>query len=150
MSPAQRTRTALRRELRRLSREFADELCEMLERYGVFEALAQQARPGTAHRAADEGARVRIRRSDDALEAICGEVLEALRVERAPAAISTIAARMGTTPREIAHPLALLVARGDVTKRGERRGTRYSVRVRRSRRTKATAAGKRRGKTRRR
>ncbi|MBW2522534.1 MAG: hypothetical protein JRI23_00085 [Deltaproteobacteria bacterium] len=150
MSPAKVTRTALRRELRRLSREFADQLYETLEEHGVFEALAQQGKPTVPTDGASAGPHVRIRRSDEDLEAICRQVLRILRAVRAPVAISTIAAQLGTRPRDIAHPIALLVARGEITKTGERRGTRYAVRRRRAKRTKSTSAAKRRGAARRR
>ena len=148
MSTAKATRTALRRELRRLTREFADQLCETLEEHGVFEALAQRRQPEPP--AGSEATEPRVRRSDEDLEAVCRRVLKTLRAERASMAISAIAAQLGTTPREISHPLALLVAQGKITKTGERRGTRYAIRRRRTKRTKTTKAAKRGTSTRRR
>ena len=149
-SPVKPTRSSLRREIRRLSREFADQLFETLEQHGVFDALAQHNRARGDGQGDPTGEPGRIRRSDDVLEAVCRRVTRALRAEREPAAISNIAARMDTTPRDIAHPLALLVAHGEVVQTGERRGTRYALRTRRTKRPKATAASKRRSAARRR
>lgn len=143
MTPPRLTRTALRRELRRLGRQFADEVFETLERHGVLDALAQ--RHGAQDASAGGTAGARVRRSDAALEQITKEIVRALRTSREPVAISTIAARMGSTPRHIAHPLALLVARGEVVKTGERRGTRYQLERRRRGPGKVASKTRRRG-----
>lgn len=129
MKGSKLTRTALRRELRQLSRQFAEQLFETLERYGVWDDLARRQRPrnGQGARGQDPDAEPRVRRSEDALLRVCDEVVAALRGEQEPVAISTIARNMGVSTRRIAHPLALLVARGAVIKTGERRGARYAL-----------------------
>ena len=119
------TRTALRRELRQLSRQFAEQLFETLERYGVWEDLARRERATSRTKAG--GDQPRARRSEAALLAAQDEVLGVLRTATEPLAISAIARRLGVTTGQIAHPIAMLVARGTLIKTGERRGARYAV-----------------------
>ncbi|MBI4953006.1 MAG: hypothetical protein HY908_13310 [Myxococcales bacterium] len=122
-------RATLRRELRRLTRDFADALLEVLERHGVFEEPDE-----------DEPA-LRVRRSQDALDDICERVLVELRGRRQPEPIGTIAHDLGTEPRYLAHPLALLVERGVVVRTGRRRGARYAL-ARPAKRTARPPAGR--------
>ena len=87
----------------------------------------------------------RIRRPAERLERVAGEVLGVL-ARRSGLAVSEIAETIGATPRELTRPITWLLARGAITKTGERRGTRYYL----ARRTAAPRAGATRRKTRRR
>src|SRR4051794_36585760 len=69
------------------------------------------------------GASKRARRRAPNLHAIADEVIGAVPPEGA--AVSAIAAAIGRTPSEIAHPIAQLLAEGRLCKEGTRRGTRY-------------------------
>jgi len=110
-------RTVLKRELRLLAREFADNVVKLLDEHGLFDEI-----PAVA----DETA-ARVRRSPDALAALCDRLLEVVRSCEEPAAISTLATRLGLSPREVAHPLTLLTERGDIIRTGRRRGARYGL-----------------------
>jgi hypothetical protein len=117
--PARRAgRGALRREVRRLARVFAEQLLVLLDRHGVWD----EPKP-----AAVEAAQRRVRRSIDALGKIGDRVLADLRTRKEPVAISQIATALGHSPRQLSHPLALLVAEGKVVLSGERRGARYQL-----------------------
>ena len=118
------TRTALKRELRRLARDFADELVDLIERHGMWDA-PQDDEP-------DDLGIKRVRRTAAALERVAGRILNDLQGRRRPVAISTVAKGLGMTPREIAHPMSLLVAQGKVILTGERRGTRYRLAAKRA------------------
>ncbi len=127
-SRARPGRAALRREIRGLARDFADRIVELLDRHGLWEPSA--AAVATAEGASPRRSK-RQRRSADELSEL-GERIEAvLEQRRGPVAISVIAAALGAEPRDIAHPVALLVEQGRVEKSGERRGTRYRLAARR-------------------
>jgi len=68
----------------------------------------------------------RVRRRAASLEKLAASVLQVL-ARRSGLAVSEIAGAIGVTPREIGRPMTWLLARGRVTKVGERRGTRYSL-----------------------
>ena len=128
LPPLKPTRAEVKRELRRITREFADTLLETLDRLGVWSN-------GAADEEEEELAAIRVRRSAPALSKLCELIIDDLRARRRPVAISTIAQSLGLTTREISHPLATLVQESKVLKSGERRGTRYQLaRQRRSRR----------------
>jgi len=105
--------------LRRLAREFADDLVELLEDHGMWD--------GSQDDVPNEFGAKRVRRTIAALERVAARILSDLRGRRRPVAISTVAKGLGMTPREIAHPMSLLVAEGKVARTGERRGTRYRL-----------------------
>jgi DNA-binding transcriptional ArsR family regulator len=118
--PVRRTgRGALRRDVRKLARAFAEQLLGLLERHGVWDE--PRAAP------AIEPSQRRVRRSMDALGRVADRVLADLRARKEPVAISEIAAALGASARQLSHPLALLVAEGKVTLTGERRGARYQL-----------------------
>jgi len=121
----------LRRELRAAARDFADELLELLVTHGVWD---------NGHEPGGAPATARVRRSATALEGIAKRVLEVLRAQAEPVAISTIAAALGMSPRKIAHPVSLLVAEGKIRRSGERRGARYQL-ARRTKRPPGDARG---------
>jgi len=110
--------------MRRLARDFADDLVELLERHGMWD-LPQDDEPN------DFGAK-RVRRTTVALERVAARIVEDLQGRRRPVAISTVAKALGMTPREIAHPMSLLVDRGRVVRTGERRGARYRLATKRA------------------
>lgn len=113
------TRTTLKRELRRLAREFADDLVELLEHHGMWEAPRDDE--------PNDFAAKRVRRTPAALGRVADRILSDLRGRRRPVAISAVAKGLGMTPREIAHPMSQLVAEGKVARTGERRGARYRL-----------------------
>ena len=108
-------RAAVRRDLRQLVADFAEGLVALLDRRGLFDDHDEEALSE------------RVRRSPDMLAEVCARVLASLRAHRQPVAISIIADDLASTPRQLAHPLALLVERGQVTRTGTRRGTRYAL-----------------------
>jgi hypothetical protein len=123
------SRSALRREVRKLALDLAQALMQLLERQGLWDEGALPTRaPGAeaSLRPESEESR-RVRRPTALLDALSERLVGALRHERAPVAISALARRLGTSPRVISHPLAQLVARGEVSKSGTRRGTRYAL-----------------------
>jgi hypothetical protein len=119
------TRTALRQKLRRLAREFAESIVELLERHGMW-ADSERVEP------AEEDKPKRVRRSEATLEIMCGKVLELIRRAREPVAISAISEGLGLAPRDVGHPLRLLVEEGKLRRTGTRRGARYSLATRRT------------------
>ena len=84
----------------------------------------------------------RVRRSLDTLHEMGERILASLGAHGESVAISDIAVELGLTPRDIAHPIALLVSEGKVVKSGTRRGTRYQIAKRRTKRPPATTATK--------
>ena len=112
------SRAELKRELRRLSREFADQVLDTLERHGVFDEPTSVA---------DDPKPKRVRRTGVALLRVSGRVLEVLETERRPMSISEVAKAVRMTTRAVAHPLSMLVAEGRITCKGERRGARYQA-----------------------
>jgi len=114
------SRAAIRRELRRLTRELADTLVEMLDNSGVWSDARVERADG------DAGAR-RVRRTTEALDKVMARILADLRTRKEPVAIGTVAATLGVTSRQIAHPMSLLVTEGRVRRSGERRGARYRL-----------------------
>jgi hypothetical protein len=124
------TRAAVEREIRKLAAELAASFLEALERMGLWEALANApSRPAVSREielVESDWGPPRIRRTTRALDELCERVLAVLRAHREPMAISAIAAALGLRPREVAHPLVWLQARGRVSKKGSRRGTRYA------------------------
>jgi predicted Rossmann fold nucleotide-binding protein DprA/Smf involved in DNA uptake len=128
LPPRKPTRTDVKRELRRITRDFADTLIETLDRLGVWNDNGRDEED-------DDLAATRVRRTAPALGKLRELISDDLRARRRPVAISTIARSLGLTTREISHPLALLVQEGKVRKTGERRGTCYRLaRPRRSKR----------------
>jgi len=79
----------------------------------------------------DFGAK-RVRRTTAALERVADRIVEDLQGRRRAVAISTVAKGLGMTPREIAHPMSLLITRGKVVRTGERRGARYRLATKRA------------------
>jgi hypothetical protein len=140
MSRPRLTRAALRREARKLGLELAQALVGLLERHGLWDEAqrSERAPHDDAAPAPEVEAREsqRVRRSAELLGTWCERIVGALRHERDPMAISALARRLGASPREIFHPLVLLVARGEVSKSGTRRGTRYALGSRRPARAK--------------
>jgi len=114
------SRKAVRRELRQLAREFADQLVVMLERHGVWDDEGHERELG------DDAAR-RIRRSLADLEKVMNRILADLNTRKEPVAIGKVAATLGLTSRQAAHPMSLLVETGKVLRHGERRGARYEL-----------------------
>jgi hypothetical protein len=115
--PPKPTRTALKRELRNLARESADGVLEVLDRYSMWDQV----------KIADDEQVTRVRRTDEALKQVAMRILVELRNRKQAVAISTVAKGLMMTTREIAHPIALLVDEGKVTRTGERRGARYAL-----------------------
>jgi hypothetical protein len=120
------SRRHLQRELRRLLGQLAEQIMALLDSAGAFD------RPSVppASPAADAARTVeppRTRRSELELEALGTRITAALRAERVPTAISTLAARLGLEVKDIAHPISLLVAAGKIRQAGTRRGTRYTL-----------------------
>ena len=123
MAAKRLTRAALRQRVRAMAREIADDLIELLESHGMWdEASREQDDPGAK----------RVRRSDAALDVVCGEVMDLLRHAKEPLAISAIADSLGLGRREVAHPLSLLCDEGKLERAGERRGARYRLAGRRT------------------
>ena len=119
--PQRSTRTELKRELKQLARQFADQLVDLLDAYGVWDEPDEVAGP-------EQGLRSRrVRRGVDELERMGERVVAALRKLVKPAAISELAEVMRLDARNIAHPLARLVEGGTIVRTGERRGTRYHL-----------------------
>jgi hypothetical protein len=143
MSRPRLTRAALRREARKLGLELAQTLIGLLELHGLWDDAPGAGRASLGDDAAahdsEAGDAHRVRRSAELLDTWCERIVGALRHERAPIAISALARRLGASPREIFHPLVLLVARGLVSKSGTRRGTRYALKLRRPARAKQRA-----------
>ncbi|MBI4703508.1 MAG: hypothetical protein HY744_20550 [Deltaproteobacteria bacterium] len=113
------TPAALRNELRRLGRAFADQIFGLVERQGLPGKRLQPAR--------GEPAPGRVRRSAAELRELGERIVVVLRARREPMSIGAIAAELGATAREIAHPALLLVRRGVLARTGERRGARYEL-----------------------
>jgi hypothetical protein len=128
------SRSDLRRELRRLARQFADDLIDTLDRYGVWEEPKLDAE-------AAELASKRVRRTRDTLQTLGDDVLAVLLAHDEPIAISVLAEVLDLGTRTIAHPLAMLVSEGRVVQHGTRRGARYEP----TRRPKATKKAKAKG-----
>ncbi len=123
------TRAALRRELRRLARDFADDIVALLDRHGAWdEARAEEP-------SSDDESK-RVRRTSDALEKVKARIVAELGTRSEPVSIGSVAATLGLTSRQITHPMSLLVEEGAVVRDGVRRGARYAL---------APAARRRRG-----
>lgn len=98
----------------------------------------------------DDRAPRRVRRSPDALALMCDRLVTELRKHKQPVAISVLADALGLTPRDIAHPLAMLVEQNKVSRSGTRRGARYMAAPTRKRaQAKKTATRKTTTRTRR-
>ena len=115
MASKRLSRAALRQRAHQLARRFAADLFALLDKNGIWEAA-----PPT-----DTRTQTRVRRTEAALEEACRDVLAIIRRARDPIAISDVAAALDLAPREVGHPLALLVAEGKVVRTGTRRGARY-------------------------
>ncbi len=107
-------RTVVRRELRRVARAFADELLSTLDDLGVFDPEAKI--PARAKR---------VRRSDHNLDELSVRIIALMNHYGEALAISDIAAGLELSKRDIAHPIAQLVAAEKLVQIGERRGVRY-------------------------
>ena len=114
---------ALRRELRKLARDFADDVVALLEEQGMWDEPAPESDA--------LGAR-RMRRSPDDLLQVMDAILDNLSSRTAPVSIGEVAEALQTTSRRITHPMSLLVEDGKVVRTGERRGARYEVKRRRA------------------
>lgn len=123
------TRAALKRELRRLAREFADDVVVLLDQHRVWDDVKVERPP------LDDEAK-RIRRSTDTLEKVKSRILTELGTRSEPVSIGSVAATLGLTSRQITHPMSLLVEEGDVLRTGVRRGARYELAPRRRKRSK--------------
>ena len=146
MSRPRLKRAGLRREVRRLALELGEALLGVLDRHGLWDGEPsgeRDARPRPTAHQAELGDSRRVRRSVELLGALGERLVAALRHEPVPVAISALADRLGTSPREIAHPLVLLVSRGTVVKSGTRRGTRYALAAPRAKRAKRANRAKR-------
>lgn len=119
MSSKRLTKAGLRRAIRAMALEIADAVVDLVEQQGLWDEPAP--------RSEDEPPARRVRRSPADLEVWMSRILGELRRADEPLAIGTIAERLGTSSRQIAHPMALLVDQGKVTRRGERRGARYHL-----------------------
>ena len=120
--PPRPGRTVVKRELRRVARAFADELFDTLDELGVFETDIKPSSKPT-----------RVRRSDHKLDEVSARILAMMNHYGEALAISDIAAGLELSKRDIAHPIAMLVAAEKLIQLGERRGVRYMAN------TKATA-----------
>ncbi len=114
------TRTALRRELRRLARDFADDIVDLLDRHGMWDEV--KAEPAEI-----DNDDKRVRRSADALGRVKTRILAELATRSTPVSIGSVAATLGLTSRQITHPMSLLVEEGVVERSGARRGARYQL-----------------------
>jgi DNA-binding transcriptional ArsR family regulator len=119
-------RAALRRELRQLAREFADEIVRVLDSHGIWSEGARDASDDTR----------RIRRTMTDLETVMGQIVADLSTRSEPVAIGKIADMLSLSSRQVAHPMAMLVESGQVIRSGERRGARYQIAPRQRRKTK--------------
>jgi hypothetical protein len=70
--------------------------------------------------------RKRVRRTAATLRRLSDAVLGVL-ARTSDRSVSELAAAVGSTPRDVVRPLTLLLAEGRITRRGERKGTRYSL-----------------------
>lgn len=113
------TRAALRREIRLLARDFADQLVTVLDRHGMWDEAAVLDDSGDTS--------ARIRRSTSDLEKVMARILDDLHTRKEPVSIGKVAATLGLSSRQVAHPMSLLVDEGKVLRSGERRGARYQV-----------------------
>jgi hypothetical protein len=111
-------RAALRRELRVMARDFADQLVGLLERAGFWD----ERHGGEAD---DEPKRVR--RSSDTLDDVKELIVAELKQLRGPVGIGAVAAALGMKSRQITHPMSLLVEEGKIVRHGVRRGARYEI-----------------------
>jgi len=121
------TPAALRRELRKLARDFADDVVALLEAHGMWD----EPEPDSD----GLGAR-RMRRSPDDLLQVMDAIVEDLAARTEPVSIGEVAEALDTTSRRITHPMSLLVDEGKVQRSGERRGARYELERRRGAKTK--------------
>lgn len=122
--PDKPTPAALRRELRKLARDFADDVVALLEDHGMWDEPEPQS---------DELGGRRVRRSPDDLQEVMAAILTDLAERDRPVPIGDVATALETTSRRITHPMSLLVEEGKVKRTGERRGARYeTVRGRRA------------------
>jgi DNA-binding transcriptional ArsR family regulator len=101
--------------LRRAAARFVDHVLAIVEASAEPEAPRPRG-PGLP----------RVRRRAASLEKLAASIVSVLS-RRSGLAVSDIAGALGVTPREITRPITWLLARGRVTKVGERRGTRYSL-----------------------
>ena len=110
-------------------------------------AVVGGARAGAAARSPSAVARrKRLRRTAGTLRRLADAVLGVL-ARTSDRSVSELASAVGSTPRDVVRPLTLLLAEGRVTKRGERKGTRYSL-ARQPTRAAPRAVPARKGRTR--
>ncbi len=114
-----------RRALRDLAQRFIDDVIATVLAGGGEEAAGPAGRP-----------RRRVRRRAHKLEELRETVLAALG-ERGGVSIGAIARHIGSTPRELSRPIAVLLAEGRIIKTGERKGTRYSLEAKRDGRARS-------------
>jgi hypothetical protein len=115
---ARPSRAAIRRELRQLARDFADQLVTLLEGAGFWDE-------GALGDGDDEPKRVR--RSPGTLDEVKDRIVEELRGLGGPVGIGAVANALGMKSRQITHPMSLLVEEGKVQRGGVRRGARYEI-----------------------
>lgn len=131
------TPAALRRELRKLARDFADDVVALLEEHGMWD----EPEPDSDAL----GAR-RLRRSPDDLLQVMDAIVEDLAARGDPVSIGEVADALETTSRRITHPMSLLVEEGKVLRTGERRGARYELKRPKATKKKAKARAKSTGR----
>ncbi len=120
MSTAQKpSRSELRRKVRSLARQFADDLIGLLDDGGFWEEPEPQSDDDPLSR--------RVRRSDAALEVLADRIEQALRDNPKAVAISAIAEALQVSARELTHPMNRLLSDGRILRVGEKRGARYTV-----------------------
>jgi DNA-binding transcriptional ArsR family regulator len=134
MSAKKLTKAGLRRAVRAMALEIADAVVELVEEQGLWDESGPESED-------DDLAAPRVRRSPVDLEQWMARILAELRRSDEPVAIGAIAARLGTSSRQLAHPMALLVDQGKVERSGERRGARYQL-VRRQKRSPKRSTGR--------
>ena len=111
-------KAALKRELRKLARDFAEDVIATLERHGVFDE-------DTTLRPRDEARRSR--RSSSSLGKLMARIVADLETRSQPVAIGQVAGALGLTSRKIAYPMSMLVDAGQVVRHGTRRAARYQL-----------------------
>ena len=125
------TPAALRRELRKLARDFTDDVVALLEDHGMWDEPAPDSDA--------LGAR-RLRRSPDDLLEVMDAIVHDLATRLGPVSIGEVADALETTSRRITHPMSLLVEEGKVARTGERRGARYELKRSKARKAKKSKA----------
>lgn len=112
-------RAAMRRALRELTQRFVSDVMSLFQ-----DALVLEARSAASAPLREPGRRPR--RDVGRLDAVAEDVVRLL-ASGITMSVSQLATAVGSTPRELAHPIARLVRAGQVVQHGERKGTRYAL-----------------------